>query len=508
MEDPRLDISIGADSSGAVSAFDNLDNSVGKLDKSVVDFGNKIQKPVTNIGLQLYAQELARSIGLSGAASQAATVLATGITYLGSSFKFLTGPTGLAISAFIALSGAVYKAISYQKDHTKTTEEQAAALKKLYDDSDTLADGLDDYAAKIKGLSPVLIELSEATKKVNEQNRFALLVSEGKQLEAIDNLIRSKKDLINANNEEIQSNLDEAKSFSGHVESGQLAADVNKILIDQNTRLSQEIDAENKKRLEIKANIAAQAKGYKDLADQMKIEGQAADDNAKKQEDAQKKISDALRREEEYRRRLYRESLAFVKSIVDSRYNMEIAAYHGTGAQAAVAAKMVQDAYGNAYLTMTKGAGDAFAAMAVDGEKFGKSMDQVLKNLVKSFISAIVEMEIRWAASKFMKAVGLGIVPTSEMPMTKAAVGLNTVVSRPTLLLVGEGGEDEEVRVTPRSQAQIASGSGIGGGNVSVTVVNNISGGGKIDTARLADQIGKQVISRIRGQGDLDFVRR
>lgn len=507
MEDPRLDISIGADSSGAVSAFDNLDNSVGKLDKSVVDFGNKIQKPVTNIGLQLYAQELARSIGLSGAAGQAASVLATTITRLGASFQFLSGPIGLAVAGIIALSGAIYKAINYSKEHQEKLEESIASQEKALDSTESLKESISRYKDVVNKTTPELDALVVATDRYTEAQKKLLALDLQKQLSDLKKELEGVHKAHQADIEVTAASAASMDRWAAGTKNAKVAVDaLNKAILKE-----EEDAARLKMRIaELEDMLARYAKTGKLVSSQQFYKEQAdeAEESAKKQAEAQKKITDALRREEEYRRRLYRESLAFVKSIVDSRYNMEIAAYHGTGAQAAVAAKMVQDAYGNAYLTMTKGAGDAFAAMAVDGEKFGKSMDQVLKNLVKSFISAIVEMEIRWAASKFMKAVGLGIVPTSEMPMTKAAVGLNTVVSRPTLLLVGEGGEDEEVRVTPRSQAQIASGSGIGGGNVSVTVVNNISGGGKIDTARLADQIGKQVISRIRGQGDLDFVRR
>jgi hypothetical protein len=240
---------------------------------------------------------------------------------------------------------------------------------------------------------------------------------------------------------------------------------------------------------------------YKKQADE-------AEKSAKEQEEAQKKISDVLRREDEYRRRLYRESLAYTKQVVDSKYNIEIAAMHGTGAVAAVFAKTVDDAYGNAYLSMAKGAGDAFASMAIDGEDFSESMDKVFKGVVKSFISMIIEMEVRWAASKFLSAIGLGVVPSASMPVTALATGVDKVYSSPTLLMVGDGGEDERVTVTPRSQSQIAAvGNNGPAGNISVTVVNNIGNGDRLNASKLADEIGKQVIARIRGQGDLGFVR-
>jgi phage gp36-like protein len=506
MEDPKLDISIGADSSGAVSAFDSLENSVEKLDKNITNFGNKIQKPITQIGLSLYAQELSRSVGLSGAAGQAASVLSASLTRLGSSFQFLSGPSGLAIAGVIALSGAIYKAINYNKEHQEKLEDSIASQTKALESTDSLKDSIERYKEVVNKTTPELDALMIATDKYTTAQSKLLALDLQKQLA---DLRKELEGVHKAHQAEVEGTAASAATMDRWA-SGTKDAKAALDALNKATLKEEEDSARLKMRIaELEDMLARYAKTGRLVSSQRFYKEQAdeAEEAARKEAEAQKKITDALRREDEYRRRLYRESLAFVKAIIDSRYNMEIAAYHGTGAQAAVAAKMVQDAYGNAYMTMTKGAGDAFAAMAVDGEKFNKSMDQVLKNVVKSFISAIVEMEIRWAASRFMRAVGLGIVPSAEMPMTRAAVGLNTVVSRPTLLLVGEGGEDEEVKVTPRSQAQISSGSGVSGGNVSVTVINHINGGGKIDTARLADQIGKQVISRIRGQGDLNFVR-
>jgi hypothetical protein len=128
--------------------------------------------------------------------------------------------------------------------------------------------------------------------------------------------------------------------------------------------------------------------------------------------------------------------------------------------------------------------------------------------VVKSFISMIIEMEVRWAASKFLSAIGLGVVPSASMPVTALATGVDKVYSSPTLLMVGDGGEDERVTVTPRSQSQISAvGNNGPAGNISVTVVNNIGNGDRLNASKLADEIGKQVIARIRGQGDLGFVR-
>lgn len=510
MQDPDVNISIKADSSGAITAFDGVAASAGRLDNKVSQLGSKIQKPIGTIGLQLYAQELARSVGLSGAASQGASVLATTLEQAGAAAGVASGGIGLAVAGFIALSAAIYAVFKHSQKQKKSLEDASVEIKKQYDSTVDLSTSIEEYRGRVERLSPTLEALSVATKKVNEQNRFALLMSQGQQLTAIDAMIRKKQELIEKIERNIKINEQEAEVYNGHLEDGRMMVAVNRDLIKEKEKLSQEIDNENKKRIEIKANIEAQAKGYKGLSDMMDKQSRAAEERAKKEADAEKKITDALRREEAYRRRLYTENVNYVKSILSSRYNMELAMMHGVGAQAAVMAQTVEDAYGEAYLSITKGAADSFARMAVDGENFGKNMESAFKNMARSFISAITQMMIRWLAFKAITSVfpGANIVPSSAIPMT-AASGLDTVVSRPTMLLVGEGGEDEHVRVTPRSQAQLsaAGASGGRGGNMNFTINNYISGGGNMDVNRLANTIGRQIISRIRGQGDLDFTR-
>ena len=510
MQDPDVNISIKADSSGAITAFDGVAASAGRLDSKVSQLGSKMQKPIGTIGLQLYAQELARSVGLSGAASQGASVLATALQQAGAAAGIASGGIGLAIAGFIALSAAVYKVVTYTRDQKKGLEEASVELKKQYDSTVDLSASIEEYRGRVERISPTLDALSTATKKVNEQNRFALLMAEGQQLTAIDAIIRKKQELIEKIERSIKINEQEAEVYNGHLEDGRMMVAVNRDLIKEKEKLSQEIDNENKKRIEIKANIEAQAKGYKNLSDMMDKQGRNAEDRAKKEADAQKKITDALRREEAYRRRLYTENVNYVKQILSSRYNMELAMMHGVGAQAAVAAQAVEDAYGESYLSITKGAADSLARMAIDGEKFGENMEAVFKNMARNFIAAIIEMEIRWLAAKFITSLGLGgPVPASAIPMTAGASGLDMVVSRPTMLLVGEGGEDEHIRVTPRSQAQIsaAGAPAARGGSMSFVINNYVSGGGNMDVNRLANTIGRQIISRIRGQGDLDFTR-
>jgi len=507
MDDPNLDISINADSSGAVAAFDGLNNSVGNFGEKMGEMGKTFNKPLSHLGLQVFSKELLKGVGLAGEARPIVNMLTTAVEKLGGAFTFATGPIGMAVAGLTAAGAIIYKVVQSQKKHTASLDDTIASQEKGLSATEELGSSLDRYKELVKTTSPELDALVVATENYTTAQKKLLALDLQKQLGELKIQLDAVRE---THRKDIESTAASAATMdrwsSGTKDATEATKKYNQELLKQEEdtarlkfRIAELDDTLN--RYAKTGELVSSKDFYKKQADE-------AEKSAKEQEDAQKKISDALRREDEYRRRLYRESLAYTKQVVDSKYNIEIAAMHGTGAQAAVFAKIVDDAYGTAYLNMAKGAGDAFASMAVDGTDFSESMDQVFKGVVKSFISMIIEMEIRWAASKFLSAVGLGVVPSAAMPVTAHATGVDKVYSSPTLIMVGDGGEDERVQVTPRSQSQIAAaGNNSPAGNISVTVVNNIGNGDRLNASKLADEIGKQVIARIRGQGDLGFVR-
>jgi hypothetical protein len=117
------------------------------------------------------------------------------------------------------------------------------------------------------------------------------------------------------------------------------------------------------------------------------------------------------------------------------------------------------------FKSMTDGIGKGFAEMLVEGKSWNKSMTALFKDLEIQFISAVVSMAAKWAAFMAMK----GIVSIFAAPATGGgsligtglslpgydkgwATGGMGMVTRPTTITVGEGGEDEFVSIIPRSQ--------------------------------------------------------
>jgi hypothetical protein len=90
------------------------------------------------------------------------------------------------------------------------------------------------------------------------------------------------------------------------------------------------------------------------------------------------------------------------------------------------------------------------------------------------------------------------------------AEGGSMLVTKPTLMLAGEGGQPEVATFTPLSKMQSAGG-GIsqgpsGGSQISIGAIETHVYG-VTDPARIADEVGRQIVQRIRGMGEIDFVR-
>ena len=506
MDDPNLDIAINADSSGAVAAFDGLDTAVGGFGQKMGELGETFTKPLENVGVDIFGKKLLSLIGISSDARPIVGLLKTGIESLGTAFNFASGPIGLVVMGLAAATAIIYKVVEAHNKNTESLEKVTAENQKQYSLTVDLSVSLDEYKTKVGNLAPALDTLAASTKKVNDENRTALLQSEGKQLETVMNEIRAKKELITANNEEIASMRKEAEMYNGHLESGALVETEVKKLTAANATLTVEINKETQARDRIIANIHAQARGYKDLDDEITKNGKAIDDASKKEEDAAKASAAAFRKNEEYKRSLQRDSLSFTKQILDSKYNIEIASLYGVGMVHAVQAKLIQDAWGNAYLQMAKGAGDSFARMIVDGDSFSKDMGKVFKDVLRAFISMIAEMEIRWAAAAFLRYIGMNpfaAEAVSQMPVGAHALGYEGTVSVPTLFVAGEGGAPEHVKITSQSQASVDSiGKGKGGGG-NTYIIGPFNAYGVNDPETFGRQAMQYILNQTRGRGQI-----
>jgi hypothetical protein len=167
----------------------------------------------------------------------------------------------------------------------------------------------------------------------------------------------------------------------------------------------------------------------------------------------------------------------------------------------------VKDAAASAIDATAKKVGDSFAKMLVEGKSFTDSLEHMWRDMAEMFISEIARMMIKYLA--FMALTG-GNTASPMAKMFGFAEGGSMLVTKPTLMLAGEGGQPEVATFTPLSKMQSAGG-GIsqgpsGGSQISIGAIETHVYG-VTDPARIADEVGRQIVQRIRGMGEIDFVR-
>lgn len=169
----------------------------------------------------------------------------------------------------------------------------------------------------------------------------------------------------------------------------------------------------------------------------------------------------------------------------------------------------------NTFNAMAAGIGTSVGKMIVDGENFGKNFTKVVHDIEVMFISAVVEMMIKWAAFKALMGIG-GMIFSggasaagantlsngTRIAIPGMATGGTMVATQPTLVMFGEAGA-ERAKFTPLSQGGAQGGDG--GGSGGLTVINYIYGINNPDA--FADRVGLSLLRRIRGRGDIAFAR-
>jgi hypothetical protein len=165
------------------------------------------------------------------------------------------------------------------------------------------------------------------------------------------------------------------------------------------------------------------------------------------------------------------------------------------------------------YNTIMQVQSQAFAKMIVDGQSFASATAHLWKDLARQVIAQIEMMIAKYLVLMALTG-GTGSFAGGSM-MGKVfgmAEGGSVMVNKPTLFLAGEAGQPEVATFTPLSKmggASIGSPQYMGnnsGSSMSIgSIVTYVTG--VQDPMAIADQVGQAIVSRIRGRGDLNFVR-
>jgi hypothetical protein len=537
----------------------------GEHDALVSKFSHKFQ----HVGLMLFVGEALRA---SGAGSETRIVVSTlnmAMTALAGSFGAAAAPIFLVGTALTAVVGLTAKIINHHKDEAETlgklVSEDEKQVKVLTDSITTL----EEYQRIMGKLPQTTMDVLAAKKELREFEAQEEIATLHKQIDVLGKLMAEEEKAIESEKKFAETkNQHNIITAAASVVTGNYTAATGGLIIKY-TDWNAKIHDTTKSLLEHKTQAAEAADKLRLLGDKNYQTYKEMADGAKKatEEDAKmekarltafnhinKGLGELQAKENEYyteaevksadtfNKKNQAAELWYIrqKSILDKMYADEVQysimsltnitdlnakvkelteAHHKalealqTNHQTKIDTLNKQiwtnfkDQVKDAMNAFTQETGQAFAKMMVEGKDFGKSMQEVFKNMAERFIAYVVEMTIKWLAFLALKAA------TGGATGFFMAEGGTMLVDKPTLFVAGEAGP-EIASFTPLSKLSSGNtheGGGSRSGNSTVNinvggVSNSISGVNNPDA--IADVIGEKIISRIRGRGELDFLRK
>lgn len=450
-----------AEISKAAKAMENMGASNERLKES---FQHKFQ----HIGLQLFAGDLLRAAGLGREAREVIGLLNMAMTSLGG------GGIALAGAGLAALTGVIATVIEHQRtlieSSKKLIEEDDKHLKLL---NDKIGE-LEKYATATGHLNKVQRDYLEILRETAREEAAKKNSDIQTQIAQLNELIAKEKDRVAALEESDKAVQAYAMHSSGAYPTSAAAIDgAKKKIQDFTLQLRQaetEMNALHRTGTKTFSDMAAEAQKSANTtylrfhtADDAIIEG------AKKVAESNQKLHEQIDKDTE---KMEKQAIQTIDKI------------------------------GGSFFT-------GFGQMIVDGKSFTETMTEAFKSMAKQIISDIIRIATEWAILTSMgfpvggfggfaaKAFGGGM-----------ATGGDVMVDKPTLFLAGEAGP-ERATFTPLANMgrSAAAGGGSGGGVTIGTVGVSVTVNGVSDPNKIADQVGLKIIERIRGAGQLGFVR-
>jgi len=474
----------GADEASAAinqvsQGFENLGAEHNKLSGL---FGQKIQ----HIGLMLFARDALTANGL-GAESRMMINLLNSALMAGAS---VFGVAGQAILPLVigmgALAAVISLVMSKHQESLPDLEKQIAANDALDQSYRTNISTIDNYVAAGGKMTTFLQEYRDAQVAAQKATNDATIAIEKQAIEAIQANIDKINDQIRA-----QQNLNDSAQRTiqtgGNVMAGTyaLADAYSQLGKDEIPKLKSQVDTLNATLEQHRAKIQAIKDGYPDMNKEL----EAATDELNKQNQA---------------------NLALVSSYGDTYAQMkkELDDWNAANTKAwNESTKVVKQSVG----TMENSFASNFQQMIRGTESWRDALKNIFNDILNDFIRMVGKMIAEWLMFEALTGMGMSITHASGLtgfiPFGGGqAEGGDYMVDSPTLFMAGEAGP-EMASFTPLSKMQSSGGTSQSGGKTVAigTIQTNIYG--ITDPSEIADQVGLQIVQRIRGMGEIDFVR-
>lgn len=469
--DVVLHASGGAESASEIGKAAGALQNVGAQHSDLV---GKFQHRFQHIGLMLFASDALRASGLGAETRQIIQTLNIAISGLGTIAGVSSGGIMLVVSGLAALAGIAAKVVDHHKDLIESTAKLVAEDEKQIKAIDDESSGIERYIGVVGKVPPVLRDYLAALVSLRAEKELQKRSDLQDQLIALNNARATQ-----------QATLDELRQRQALYATTNQASEVNRASVFKvNEEIKKQTSALAETTVEIRKAEAAMYqlgtrshKSWGDMATDIEKGKKEWADFAKTQHDLQQQMAKAMDEDS--------------KAEIDQ-----------LNKRAAVATK-VAGTIGTAFGTM-------IAQGIVEGGRFTDYFKNAFRSMAEAIIADIVRMETEYLIFTAMSGMGggMGGLGVAGLKSLGFALGGDVMVDRPTLFLAGEAGP-ERATFTPMSGGGGgASAGGGGGGGTTINVGDVITHvHGVTDPNALADQVGMNIVRKIRGSGQIDFTR-
>lgn len=356
--------------------------------------------------LKLIAIEMGNLAGAGGVAGRAV-----------GSLMAVMGSGGLVAVAALAATAVGALIRSHQ--------QAAVEAQKLEENTLALAGAYDKATEAQASLTEAQREAGEAARATAEEHFAALVEEDRKKVAALENQIRIWNDAL-------------AKTKNAQV-----------VVQSSVESLTRAIELEERKLAQARAEMEAHEQGLKDAKTAMDEAATAAKDLSEVIVDPNALIAGREWREGEERIRAYTERLRELQATLDKM-----------GEETAMEVRKKFDEAEQSFMAATSGMRSATETMFTAFITGSKSADQAWRDFTKSFVEQAVAAMANVAVTALFKILGTAILG----PGFGAAAGIlglaegNARVTKPTLAVIGEGDEPENVLTDSQLGAMTAGG--------------------------------------------------
>ncbi len=509
----------------AAGEIDKASQALNRTTASSAGMEHQFQHKFQHIGLMLFAGDALRASGLGAETRQVIGTMSLALTGAASSFGAAAGPAILFVTALTAVVGIAAKLIDKHKEEAealaKVIETQTKA-KATYDEEEK---ALLRIQAAGGHMTSAMNDLLKADKAVSDDLKSNLLQSQAKEIEALEKQRtqvgqqQAVHDIWIKAMAVAKASIIELGTVIGNIilPGLDLFAKGVRSLVDHfssmTSTLGQHITLTGKYKDKFDELTAAIAKAK--VAHQQLASGVSSD------------LAKMAQMEEAHKQNFIKNQLSMYKEMqalraadaADQRRVMDnhINAFMKSKQEELKAQKKTSEAE-EAFVKhfadqMASDIGTAVAQSIVEGKNLQDSLTHAFQQMAEQAIENMIRIEIEIA---IMRAMGY------EGPVYGSggvggggggggflgfATGGTMFADKPTLAMFGEAGP-EMATFTPLSSSGNQSGGGGGGGGTSIqigSIQTNVHG--VQDPKKIADSVGDLIIQRIRGMGDLNFVR-